>query len=181
VASAILCAFKKVERLLQTRIAVHRALRDRLDRRADLLLFTATGRCLALGHEPPDQGFYGFRIQADSHRPVENICVAARINILLGRSKGRAPLFMNTLLLWWKHDIKQPLPNRQQAGAHLVGLIRGNLRKGVVDAVDQTLGTRFLDLELCLEVAFDVKRPHREIGPTAAAAAQGIGVAASQT
>jgi hypothetical protein len=37
---------------------------------------------------------------------------------------------LETLPLRRKHDIKQPLPYRQQAGAHLVGLIRGNLRKG---------------------------------------------------
>src|SRR5207237_10244390 len=95
------------------------------------------------------------------------------------RCRNRLPL--ETLPLRRKHDIKQPLPDRQQAGAHLVGLIRGNLGKGVVDPVDETLGARFVDLELRLKLAFDVKRPQRDICPTRSAAALSFGMAASQT
>jgi hypothetical protein len=96
-------------------------------------------------------------------------------------TRGRNRLPLKTLPLRRKHDIKQALPDRLQAGAHLVGLIRGNLGKGVVDPVDETLGARFIDLELRLEVALDVQRPQREIGSTAAAAAPGLSVAACQT
>jgi hypothetical protein len=76
-----------------------------------------------------------------------------------------------------KQNVQETFPNGLQARPHFVGLVRGDLAEGVVDTVDQTLGTRFVDLELALDITRNIERSQRQVGPADRCPADRFGAA----